>query len=68
MDREYAISFIAGSGLDEVNSGVTTLAAAKKVARGYYKDGASQVVIKFYEDGDIRHQWDFDGKKFVQYE
>ena len=68
MDREYAISFEAGSGLDEVNSGATTLAGAKKVALGYRRDGARNITIKFYEDGDLRHQWDLKGNKWVQYE
>lgn len=68
MDREYAISFEAGSGLDEVNSGCSTLAGAKKVGRGYFKDGASNVTIKFYEDGDLRHQWDLKDGKWIQYE
>lgn len=67
-DKEYAISFEAGSGLDEVNSGCETLGAAKKVALGYQKDGAKNITIKYYRDGDLLHQWYLVGNKWKQYE
>ncbi len=68
MDKEYAISFVGPHGLDEVNSGELTLTGAKRVARIYEDDGAKQITIKLYEEGDIKHQWDLKEGTWYQYE
>jgi hypothetical protein len=68
MDKEYAISFVGPNGLDEVNSGEKTLTGAKKIGRRYSKGGAKEVTIKLYEEGDLRHQWDYKEGTWYQYE
>lgn len=70
MDREYAVCFYGKNGLDELDTGAKNLTAAKRVAMEYYKNGASKITVKMYDEGDLRHQWDLsdDGKKWTQYE
>lgn len=69
MDEEYAISYYDRKGvLHEVGMGVFTLNEAQKEAKWYIRNGASEVVIKYYADGDLKHQWDYKNGNWVRYE
>ena len=68
-DKEYAVSYYKDGILDEIGlHDVTTLAQAISIAEDIAGKGATQVTIKYYEDGDLRHQWDLKGVSWVQYE
>lgn len=68
MDREYAICFKMNGVLDEINLHSAVLQQAKSNASYYIKNGATDVTIKLYEEGDLVHQWDWKDGKWVQYE
>lgn len=67
IDREYAVCFKGPNGLDEIGLGPDFF-VAQKIARGYADDGATQVVLKHYEEGDLIHQWDLINGKWKKYE
>ncbi len=70
MDKEYTLCFESEvHGLQELTSGKGK-AQAMKDAMFYIKRGATNMTIKLYEEGDIRHQWDYKpaSKTWMQYE
>lgn len=64
----WCVSFKGPNGLDEHDLPATTLAQAKEVVGRWLELSWREVTIKQFRDGDLVHQWDLKGKRWVQYE
>lgn len=62
QDSEYAVCYKDSNGVTEERLKATNLDDAKEEAMWYVKRLADEITIKFYEEGDLRHQWDYIGK------
>lgn len=70
MDREYCICYKGKNGMDEIGLNAAVLQEAKNKAMWYIKNKVAleDITIKLYEDGDLKHQFDYKDNKWVQYE
>lgn len=67
MDKEYAIDFFGKNDREELGVGRIKSEAVSQ-AKYYLRKGATEMILKLYQDGDLLHQWDWRGGKWCQYE